>query len=316
MNLVKYTNGNYDVIIDLDTGTKIRKNDLEYFEPSMPESMDIKITNSCDRGCPFCHENSIPEGKHGDIMNAKFIETLHPYTELAIGGGNPLAHPDLIPFLEKCKKLKLIPSMTINQVHFIKSYDKIKYLADNKLIYGIGVSLVSPTDELIKLLQTIPNIVVHVINGVQPISDLQKLYDKGLKILILGYKEFRRGKEFYSEKVEAGKTDLYHELAELTKHFKVVSFDNLALEQLEPRRLVSKKDWDAWYMGGDGQYTMFIDLVNKTFSTSSTTPEDGRFKLLDDIKPMFQTIRHNVLMQSYAEIDSGNGYSYNMKDLK
>ena len=44
-------------------------------------------------------------------------------------------------------------------------------------------------------------------------------------------------------------------------------------------------------MGNDGTMTMFIDIVNKQFSTSSTTPEDKRHDMLDDIKPMFDIIR-------------------------
>ena len=291
MRLVKYKNGNYTVMLDLDSGTKIRKNDLDFFEPEYPESMDVKITNCCDMGCKFCHENSKPDGKHGDIMNAKFIETLHPYTELAIGGGNPLAHPDLIPFLEKCKRLKLIPSMTINQVHFMRDHEKVKFLVDNKLIYGLGISLVSASDEFLERVKEFPNAVIHVINGVQPVSELRKLYDKNLKLLILGYKEFRRGKDFYSEKVIEGKSELFKELPELSKHFAVVSFDNLALRQLDPKRMLTQEEWDKYYMGNDGTMTMFIDIVNKQFSTSSTTPEDKRHDMLDDIKPMFDIIR-------------------------
>ena len=291
MRLVKYKNGNYTVVLDLDTGTKIRKNDLDFFEPEYPESMDVKITNCCDIGCKFCHENSKPDGKHGDIMNAKFIETLHPYTELAIGGGNPLEHPDLIPFLEKCKKLKLIPSMTVNQIHFMKDQDMIKHLVDNKLIYGLGVSLVSANDAFIGQVSKYPNAVIHVINGVQPVSELRKLYDKNIKLLILGYKEFRRGKDFYSEKVIEGKSELFEELPELIKHFAVVSFDNLALKQLNPKRLLTEKEWNEYYGGEDGHFTCFIDLVDKKFSTSSTTPVEKRHDLLDDIKDMFKIIR-------------------------
>ena len=44
-NIVKYKNGNYYVTIDLDTGTKIRENDLDFFNAETVESMDIKITN-------------------------------------------------------------------------------------------------------------------------------------------------------------------------------------------------------------------------------------------------------------------------------
>ena len=143
-NWVKYKNGNYNVILNLDNGTKIRETidpEATAFIPETIESFDCKITNSCDMGCPMCHENSIPNGKHADLFAPSFLDTLHPYTEIAIGGGNPLEHPDLYKFLQLCKERKFIPSMTVNQVHFEKNFDFIKKLVDEKLIYGLGVSL-------------------------------------------------------------------------------------------------------------------------------------------------------------------------------
>ena len=291
MKIVQYKNGNYTVIRDLDSGTLVKMNDLDFLEADFPDSFDLKITNSCDMGCKFCHENSLPNGKHGDIMNAKFINTLHPYTEIAIGGGNPLEHPDLIAFLKKLKQLKMIPNMTINQVHFMKNKDLIKYLIDNELIYGLGVSLVNTNESFINEVSKYPNAVIHVINGVHSVDELKKLYDKGLKLLILGYKEFRRGKDFYSNKVIESESELYTNLEDLIKHFKVVSFDNLALKQLNPKRLLTEEEYDRYYMGADGQSTMFIDLVKEEFSTSSTTPEDKRHKLLDNIIDMFNIIK-------------------------
>ena len=293
MSFVKVKNGNYMMFIDLETGTKIRKNNLDCFIPEKPESMDIKITNKCDMGCAFCHENSTPDGLHGDILNLKFIETLLPYTELALGGGNPLTHPDLIPFLEKCKALKLIPSMTINQVHFMKpEYEAlIDKLVSEKLIYGLGISLTRATDEFIARAKKYPNAVIHIINGVQPMSEVKKLYDHNLKILILGYKMFRRGVEYFSEAVDTVKTEYYEELGEMLKHFDVVSFDNLALKQLETKRLLSEDQWNEFYMGDDGSHTMYIDCINKQFARSSVAPIEDRRDLLDDIKPMFDYIR-------------------------
>ena len=94
-NWVSYKNGNYVVSLSLLDGTKIRQNNLDYFEPDTIESADVKITNKCDRNCKFCYENSSMFGKHGDILSPSWLDKLHPYCELAIGGGNPLSHPDL-----------------------------------------------------------------------------------------------------------------------------------------------------------------------------------------------------------------------------
>lgn len=287
-----YKNGNYMVSI-YDDGTKIRENDLDFLRAETVESMDIKICNKCDMGCPQCHENSTPDGKCGDIMSEGFIDKLHPYTELAIGGGNPLEHPDLKPFLEKCQRLNLIPSMTVNQKHFMESL-LVDALYLNQLIYGLGVSLNSVNDNFIERLKLFPNAVVHVINGLVSIEDLAKLRGYGFKILILGYKEFRRGLDHYnvaSESIEKKKQELYDMLPKIINEgwFEVVSFDNLAIKQLDAQRLMPAEDWNQFYMGDDGSATMYVDMVNREFAKSSTSTE--RYPLEDDIKTMFEKIR-------------------------
>lgn len=286
--LGEYQNGNYTVTIFND-GTKIRDTKDDKFISEFPECMDVKITNYCDMGCPYCHENSTTDGKHGDILQAKFINSLHPFTELAIGGGNPLSHPDLIQFLGKLKDKNIIANITVNQKHFIESQPLIQYLIENKLIYGLGVSLTKPTDELIMCLNMIPNAVLHIINGVVGLDDLKLLYDQNFKILILGYKQFRRGNNYYSVKVEENKSELHKELPRIINRFKVVSFDNLAIEQLNVRRLMSEKEWNQFYMGDDGQYTMYIDLVNEEFARCSVS--NKRYELLNNIKDMFQIVK-------------------------
>lgn len=295
MNIIgKYQNGDYTVTL-LSDGTKIRENDLDSFSPEKPESMDVKITNCCEMACPYCHENSTPDGLHGDILNSPFLDTLLPYTELAIGGGNPLSHPDLIPFLVQLKERKLIPNMTVNQYHFLKYKDDLKKLCDNQLIYGLGVSLTSVTDELIEALKDFPNAVLHVINGIVTMPELDRLAGNDFKILILGYKTFRRGENFYehnSDRVEALKGDLDRYLfSDIIGRgwFKVVSFDNLAIKQLRVQEQMPKEQWDKFYMGDDGGFTMYIDMVNREFAKNSTSTE--RWPITNDIKEMFDKVR-------------------------
>lgn len=293
---VRYQNGNYTVTMDTKDGTKVRENNLDFFRADFPESMDIKICNKCDMGCPMCHENSTKDGAIGDIMSEGFIDKLHPYTELAIGGGNPLEHPDLVPFLEKCKRLNLIPSMTVNQVHFMKNRHFLKFLVEQKLIYGLGVSLVMVKNDFIDALKEFPNAVIHVINGIVTPLELEALSGEGLKILILGYKQFRRGEKMYQEQgeqIEETKSWLYRMLPQIINEgwFEVVSFDNLAIKQLDAQRLMSNEDWEQFYMGDDGSATLFVDMVSREFAKSSTSTE--RYPLEDNIVTMFEKIRTN-----------------------
>jgi organic radical activating enzyme len=291
-----YKNGNYTVSI-FDDGTKIRANKLDFFEPDTVESMDIKITNQCDRQCPFCHEASTPFGKHADILSPSFLDKLHPYTELAVGGGNPLAHPDLEEFLMKCKERKHIPNMTVNQVHFERDFDRIMDLVDRRLIYGLGVSLVKPTAEFVEKMKKVPNGVIHVINGIITEEELNILKNNELKVLILGYKEVRKGEKLYGRKkneIECKKSMLSDLLPTILKEewFRVVSFDNLAIKQLGVKSLMTQEEWDRFYMGDDGldgqqtSATFFVDMTKREFAKNSCSME--RYPLMDTAEEMLK----------------------------
>lgn len=291
--LGSYKNNDYMVTMFSD-GTKIRWNDKDSFNPVKCESIDLKICNRCDMACGMCHENSTPDGELGDILNLPFIDTMFPYSEIAIGGGNPLTHPDLVEFLERLKERKIIASMTVNQVHFMHNIDFLKELTDKKLIYGLGISYIGGRHEnCINAIKQFPNAVVHVINGIVHMDSLEALAHNDLKILVLGYKEFRRGKALYDEcgsQIEYLKGQFYDMLPKIVNDgwFKCISFDNLAIKQLEPKRLMSEEDYKEFYLGDDGFASMYIDAVNMEFSKSSVSAE--RYPLMEDIKDMFDVV--------------------------
>ena len=52
---------------------------------------------------------------------------------------------------------------------------------------------------------------------------------------------------------------------------------------------MNEEEWKNFYMGDDGRYTMYLDLVNKKYAQSSTSKE--RFDLLPTINDMFLDIR-------------------------
>lgn len=288
---IKYKNGNYAVYINKNNGTKIRKCHDDEYKPMFPENCDVLISTKCDHGCPWCYAGCSNNGSFGDILSWNFIHTLHPYTELAINLNFPM-HPDLYKFLEVLKKLKVFANITINQDHFMVHEDVIKDLYDKKLIFGLGVSLTDPTPEFIERVSAYPNAVIHVINGILTQSQVEALEDKGLKMLILGYKDFGFGGKWHKkdeESIRKNSQYLYDNLEEIADHFNVVSFDNLALEQLQVRRLLTDEEWDFFYMGDDGTMTFAINLVDGTFSPNSISTE--KYEIGDKtIDEMFKQI--------------------------
>ena len=71
-----------------------------------------------------------------------------------------------------------------------------------------------------------------------------------------------------------------------------VSFDNLAVKQLNVKNLMSEEEYKEFFLGEDGFATMYIDMVKKEFARCSTATV--RYPLKDDIKPMFEVIHNEI----------------------
>ena len=163
------------------------------------------------------------------------------------------------------------------------------------MVYGIGVSLQNATDELIEKMNSIPNTVLHTIVGILSEDDIMKLKDHNIKILLLGYKQLQRGVNYlnsHNDEVNKNKQYVYDNLSDITNWFNVVSFDNLAIEQLDVKRIVPENEWEEFYMGDDGGYTFYIDMVKGEFSKNSIAQD--RYPIGEKtIDEMFQFIQEH-----------------------
>ena len=289
--IAQYKNGNYNVMLYND-GTKIRFNNEDYMEAEFPESIDCKISNRCDMGCPMCHEQSVPNGALANL-NHPIFDSLHAGTELALGGGNVLEHPGLHEFLFRVTRQGIICNMTIHVRHFIEYYNDIQYYVDHQVIHGIGISINEPIgDGVIEMIKRFPNTVVHVIAGIVPWETLVKLSNHNIKLLILGYKTWGRGIQYAENhnEIQQNIHTLETRLPYLIEHFALVSFDNLALEQLHMRDHVSDEEWEKCYMGDDGTHTMYLDMVEEKYAVSSVSARKPIFS--NDIKDLFAEVKN------------------------
>lgn len=312
-----YENGNYKVMI-CDDGTKIRFNNEDSFKPEFPESIDMKITNKCPYACPYCHEKSTPDGVAADLvvtkkgelvenvsdhaiqnlrLKNKFFDTLAPGTEIAIGGGAVTTHPQLEAFLMLLKNKGIIANMTINERELFTNMDFVISLLNKKLVNGLGISYVEGYNHayLNNILNVSDNIVIHLIAGIADKWTFKDLRDKNRKILILGYKEFRNGIAYHSknyETIDQNIAWLKENLKDLIDEgaFDTISFDNLAIKQLDVESAMSSDIFKKMYMGDDGQFTMYIDLPNNQYAFSSIAPLNKRYEIVDDIKEMFKNV--------------------------
>lgn len=313
-----YENGNHRVIICND-GTKIKETldpNVDHFTYDFAENADIKITDYCTVGCPYCHEASSPNGKHADLKSmVPLFNTLHAGTELAIGGGNILDHPDIEWFLNFLKSKKVIANITVNQKSLSpEAIRTIKSWIDRKLVNGVGISLTDSKNlDKAAIDKLGPNVVLHIIAGIFNYKDFYSGAIDNRKILILGYKDLRRGHDFLSKPWMSGPGNLdnlikqnIHYLKKMLpaikEKTKSISFDCLAIDQLDPKSIfnMSDEDYTLRFQGSDTDVldnngditcsTFYIDAVTKTCARMSTAALDKRFKVTeeDTIESLFK----------------------------
>jgi len=292
-----YANGSYFVELFAD-GTKARYSTPEpnAFVPK-PEQMDLKITNWCDAGCGWCHEKSTTAGLHADLdKTAALLESLNPGTEIAIGGGDPLSHPDFVPFVRLLRSKGLVPAVTINGRHFARSKDTLLQLVADKDLFGIGLSIYNKLEDW-----DYPHLIHHAIAG---ITDPHLLMDspQPLNVLVLGYKSFGRGAAIMNLQPSFVNNNIaaWYRLLPLLAQKHSLSFDNLAIEQLAPRRLfLNQADYAHRYMGPEGLFSMYVDAVTQTYALCSYDDNKIPWRALS-IEEMFQDVRRTAHPHLFA----------------
>lgn len=314
----RYINGNYLVTYHTYRTLLIKEalRTGEELISNFPDSIDLKITNKCSTGCPFCHENSSPLGKTFDFERTiSILEQLPALPiEIAIGGGN---------ILDVASEANQLVDWLISRGHRVRAtvnYKDIQNLNEEQRVFlnkfeGLGISINSLDDELLNVVSSTPStkwlitdreglpshirnllipkdttyfsdqrVVLHVISGIISLKDLSLLLDNGgLPILLLGYKQWGRAKEtqlpnsikdlenWIKQFIFKSRYKLFGE--DSYQYRAVISFDNLALEQLHIKDALLEEEWSKLYMGEEGQHSMYIDAVKEEYAQNSISPE-------------------------------------------
>lgn len=283
-----YNNGNYQVHL-LEDGTKKRLSLDGTFVPKRVETLDINLSYKCYQGCKYCYINASPEGNDctSESLARLFFEYDIPkHTELAFNYNSE--HPEFDKWYsgEYFGLEDYVTNLTINSNLLNKEENVTKFQSwiDKDRVKGIGVSTNKFIDNM--PLKT-NNIVYHTIAGITPVPEIVKMLEHNQKVLILGYKTLGRANKTI-DLSEWNIRDI------LDVKMGIVSFDNLALEQLKLKDIVSNETWESHYMGEEGTTSFYIDLVSETFSQSSIDSE-VKFTCKDlKIKDMFEIIKRRI----------------------
>ena len=288
--LVQKNNGNALISLYAD-GTRY----IEYegtLELAEPLNIDIRVMTKCAFGknpltgkavCSFCHESATTNGVECDYNELKeHLSELSPGVELAIGANE--ITDGLIEFLGWAKDRGFISNITINQMRIRSDHQLVKKLIDDYYIKGLGISYRKMDWNIPEDILNYENTVFHVILGIDTIGEVRELRKRGVKkILCLGEKDFGFNKGNVNLK-RIEHRNWYWWISKLMNEFDVVSFDNLAIQQLNLKRLFNQETWEEF---DNGEHSMYINAVEGYYSPSSRSDVKVMWndsKLLDFFK--------------------------------
>ena len=142
------TIGDYHFLADKNTGITFRWGKTFEENPKfapIPELADISISNCCTKGCPFCYRSSTPDGgimqlkDYCDVLDSMKSAKYGNVFQVALGGGEPLEHPDFIQIINETVKRGIIPNFTTNGN--LLTMELVKYLKGK-----VGSLAISMTD--------------------------------------------------------------------------------------------------------------------------------------------------------------------------
>lgn len=278
------------------TGMKMRLNfdntAADYVKSSMPELVDLKVTDQCLFGCKFCYMSSTKEGKHADLASVKkILDALADMGvfEVAIGGGEPTHNPDLPEILTYAHQLGITPNFTTFGVDWLRNQQLVDTVKHTVGAVGVSVHKASDLKKVKRIVETLHNgnkwsdryvnVTAQHVVGTVDLADtadlLEQTWQQGVNLLLLGYKNVGFGTRMTPHDLEG--LDTLLKLRQTSRPHWGTSFSMLGvdtafvqnfgalLEEMEINRTLLTSE--------EGAFSMYVDAVTLTQGPSSYMPE-------------------------------------------
>ena len=292
-----YDEKNNDFILQSSRkGDKIRvsfDSKLKTNKSSIPELVDLKITDNCNYGCTFCYQSSTKEGKHAEIENIKkAISILHnsEAMEIAIGGGEPTTHPDLLLILKEIRAKNMLACFTTKNFK-LHEHPDFKEILETANSIAFSCNSISEVEKVNEIRIAARNIGIYaggrdVVFYVQMIPELMsdKMFNEsleyikdqmyGVPVTLLGYKDFGFGERYDPKnrfKTSGWIDNIKHHSMEGDMQFGI---DSVLVSKWETE-LIEKGVDPMALVGKEGKFSCYFDAVKMKIHKSSFSKEPG-----------------------------------------
>lgn len=194
-----------DALSDKSLGTTQAFFEKRFGDKPFPVSVHIEITSKCNERCVHCY---IPHEFKNQMMDATaFYDLIEQCCDLkiqhvTISGGEPLIHPQIIPFLRKCREcdmsVNILSNLTLLNNEIIDEMKHNPLLGVQTSIYAMNPdihdAITMSNNSLHKTMDGVMNLVKHGI----PVQISCPI----MKTNLDGYKEVKEWAAQYNVSVE------------------------------------------------------------------------------------------------------------------
>jgi len=255
--------------------------------PDRPEALDMKITDFCTRGCAYCYQSSHPGGDHAQnlLQWADVIEQLGVF-EVAIGGGEPMSHPQLPEFLRELRRRDIVPHVTTRDWSWLHDNDRRSEILKHVGRIAYSVDNLRDTRRVLSQAEhwgIIDKITLHHVVGVTPESDFIDLLVMAhcyrVPVILLSFKAVGRGRHFEPDRVNWKQV-----VHKYTRFIGGVGIDTGLAQQIRPDDGIP-----SWcYHTVEGNFTMYLDAVRRIAKRSSYEEDVPEIEIAEGKTPEIQ----------------------------
>lgn len=237
-----------------------------------PELIDVKITDKCFMDCAFCYQGSTKAGNHAD-MGALY--SVFEYCrknrvfEVALGGGEPLLHPEFVQILRGFAGAGTVPNFTTRNTAWLREPATVRAVLEHAGGWAFSTEKADTLEKLhaLCLAADIPADKMPSIQYIIGVGDrygFERVVDAckkfGLRLTLLGSKTTGRG----------GSQDWkdYDWISPLKNSHVRFGIDT-ALVQKYGAALKAAGVPEWCYTEHEGRFSMYIDAVAKSIGPSS-----------------------------------------------
>jgi hypothetical protein len=248
----------------------------------VPELVDVSIADYCVTGCAYCYRGSTPQGGWASVEQVRaVISALRGIgtTEIAIGGGEPLQHPEIWKILEDFWTREDGPYLhvTTRELGWLQVPAQRQLMLDRVTAFGFSVDTARQAKTVIDAFAAegvASRVKLQVIAGVMSTSQVRETLDVAgehdVGVLLLGYKETGRGSSVRTRHVLAPEI-LQHDTGAS------VGIDTVLAQQWAP--WLAEHAWPGSYTLQEGAFSCFIDAVSGKLYRSSFEQEGRAFPI-------------------------------------